>query len=446
MKRLGRMCCLAAAGIIGFGCGMADRNDMRVAKLAPSNDTGTSSPTLSIEIPAVVDSMTTAAPPPVISDAILTTSVQPRDSAGILITENISAAARSASKWQVDTLPTLDIGGSNTDESYQFHKIAGVMQLPAGRVLVVDRSSAALRFYNQNGVFEFRRGGKGNGPGEFQSPQLVPAFGKDSLLLFDSRAGRISVFNTDGQFQRHVYVPRPRGDAVGTAGGSILLFQTIVRFTERPGPYALPASYVLLNYRSGTVDTVGAFPGRTMFMTRDFGPMSSQLSVPFDVMPSAASGPAGFFITAGEAPEILSYDVAGRLRGIVRIVEPVRRVTEAEFVAFAELEAKRHARDAAAVPIIRHVYLQMPRPSIMPAFDALLVDDTGWLWARTFRPDEQERALWLVFDPNGRAQGSVRMPRALEVHQIGSDFVIGTRRDEFDVEHVQRFRLRRLMG
>ena len=78
----------------------------------------------------------------------------------------------------------------------------------------------------------------------------------------------------------------------------------------------------------------------------------------------------------------------------------------------------------------------------MPTFEALLVDDLGWLWAKLHRFDVEGPPNWLVFDRDGRGHGGVETPEGLEVRQTGPDFVLGVWRDENDVEFVRRHELR----
>ena len=72
-----------------------------------------------------------------------------------------------------------------------------------------------------------------------------------------------------------------------------------------------------------------------------------------------------------------------------------------------------------------------------------MVDELGWLWAEGYRADEEAPALWFIFDPDGRARGTVEMPQGLTVHQIGAMAVVGVWEDSLDVEHVRRHRLTR---
>jgi hypothetical protein len=155
--------------------------------------------------------------------------------------------------------------------------------------------------------------------------------------------------------------------------------------------------------------------------------------IPFSSMPAAAVRRNGAFITEGTLPEIKEYDVEGRLRRIIRIDEPLRRITDTDIQGYVEVTGKPMNPD-------------IPIPDMMPTFESLLVDDEGWLWAKVYEWDPTQPSAWVVFDPSGRARGSIETPAGLRVHQIDSDFILGVWTDELDVEHVRRYRIDRRAG
>ena len=55
----------------------------------------------------------------------------------------------------------------------------------------------------------------------------------------------------------------------------------------------------------------------------------------------------------------------------------------------------------------------------------------------------EESTDWEVFSPAGEWLGSVRTPARFTVFEIGEDYVLGSWRDNMDVEHVQVLRLKR---
>ena len=169
--------------------------------------------------------------------------------------------------------------------------------------------------------------------------------------------------------------------------------------------------------------------------------------IPFDILPDAALGKDGFYLTLGEdrGPEILEYDTSGRLRRVIRLAESMVAPSSEDLDEYTEFQIdRRNVLDyyrETSFDRDKPRYEQMPLPKIIPVFSRLLVDDVGWLWAELYRFDVRQPVRWLVFGPNGEGLGSVDMPPDLHVWQIGHDFVLGVWEDENEVEYVRRHAL-----
>ena len=72
----------------------------------------------------------------------------------------------------------------------------------------------------------------------------------------------------------------------------------------------------------------------------------------------------------------------------------------------------------------------------MPLYRRLLVDAERNLWAERFRPFWEEQSSWYVFDEQGAWLGEVDTPPGLHIFEIGTDYVLGRRRDALDVPSV----------
>ena len=89
----------------------------------------------------------------------------------------------------------------------------------------------------------------------------------------------------------------------------------------------------------------------------------------------------------------------------------------------------------------RRTFDDFPLLESFPAFASIVVDELDHVWVREFGTPGDERALWVVFDPNGVALGRIETPVGLEVYQIGADYILGRARDQLDVEGVQKWPL-----
>jgi hypothetical protein len=144
------------------------------------------------------------------------------DNAGVLVAITPGSEARAQVGWRVESVLDLVLGTPDSP-SKDFYRIQGLRGSPDKGVVVVDGSSRELRFFDWEGRLERRVGRRGEGPGEFGSPVLVPTAGEDSLVVWDRELLRFQVFSMDGQESRTIRLrtrwpagARPPVGAVGT--------------------------------------------------------------------------------------------------------------------------------------------------------------------------------------------------------------------------------------
>ena len=374
-----------------------------------------------------------------------------RDSAGVLVATTSGARARAPIGWVVDSVPEHQIGEVSGEEPYLFSAVQGTRQLSDGRVVVLDRASCELRFFDADGFFLERTGGRGEGPGEFGwSCYLLPSPGSDSLRAND---GASELLRRAGSVQRSLagIVARSATHVHGVAGERVLVEQRVFRTASVAGLPDEPstADFALVELGSERVFWTGFFKGKDDFAVVVPGSsMRGLFDVPFDMWPRVALGSDGFYLTLGEdrGPEILEYDASGRLRRVIRLAEPAVAPSSEDldrFIRFS-IESSRVSVEnrESTFDRRRRMYEEVPLPEIIPVFSSLLIDEVGWLWAELYRFDGRHPLRWLVFGPNGEGLGSVDMPPDLDVRQIGPDFVLGVWEDENEVQYVRRHALR----
>lgn len=365
-----------------------------------------------------------------------------RDSLGVVISTTSGEAAWTPLEWEVDSVPDLVIGSGESVQG-TLYQVQGVKGLPAGGVVVVDGGSRELRFFDHQGRSLYHEGGKGEGPGEFELPLFVPLAGSDSLLLWDRRLRRYQVFSEDGQANRTIPLPNRRALAglwpMGAVGPQLLLRRWDPTGPGQPGTMGrLEEGWELLWFDPSTGRRIPVARFSFYLAHRFAGGLSS---IPFAVTPSVAVNKDGAFLTEGSTPEVRGVDVEGRLRQIFRIEGPLRPVTVEVIEQSIQEAAERNP--ATTLGSWREAYARMEIPDSLPVFEALQVDDLGWLWAKVYQPDQTRHSEWMVLDPDGRAHGVLQTPVGLEVHHIGRNFMLGVWQDELGVEYVHRHRYRR---
>jgi len=125
---------------------------------------------------------------------------------------------------------------------------------------------------------------------------------------------------------------------------------------------------------------------------------------------------------------------------IRRDIEPAP-VTSADIQAYKDM-VTANRRDRTRLQALLDMIDAMPVPETMPAFEALMVDKEGNLWVRDYRrPGDDTPPRWAVFDPDGRMIGFADIPAGFTIFEIGSDYLLGRERDEWDAQHVRVYEL-----
>lgn len=394
------------------------------------------------------------------------------DSAGIEIVES-TAPAWNGDGWRISDSPSVVIGRREGDERYLLGWVSwrrGSIVLRDGRIAILDGQSAQVRVYSPEGEHIEDWGGHGEGPGEYSSPSSIFPYRGDSILVSEFVASRFTILDDRGRFGRNV-VPEmglsfvtewrkrmEEGDRSwmpsesccnlwGTlSGGDFLLsYPEMIPYTGT-GTKRAAVSAAIIADSGGAAEGVGDFEGGAYQLGLQGRPLRFQFASSFEM----ATGPDGYFATEGDAYSINEYDANSRLRRIIRLTRELRPVTD-------EIKAAHEARLreqilAPGAPIeggspeeVLEMMLAPPYPSHLPAFDHLLVDPEGNLWAGQSSygggdddqtPDMNE---YFVFAPDGRHLGIVEVPADLSVQQIGSDFVLALAYDDLEVSYVHGY-------
>ena len=369
------------------------------------------------------------------------------DSAGITILTTPGESAQAFLGWTIDSVPDVVIG-AGADEGDQLYRVQGIKGFEDGSFLVVDGGSRQLRFFDAQGGPTHRVGRKGEGPGEFEDPILVPLVGLDSLLVWDRYLQRFQYFSPDGQSNHTLRLvdrwPAGGRPPHGAVGSRMLLDEWEIDWfvpasQQTHGPKDTGVNF--LWYDPVSQSQVHLASHR---VTRDFhftrsGRPPVRDQIPFTVFPTGTVAQDGGLITDGITYQIKEYSLAGEVRRILRLDLPGRPVTDAMIRDW--MESEMTSRNGGA--LLQEVLGSMPMPYTLPAFESLLMDDLGFVWAKIYDWDPVQPQRWVVFDPDGAALGSVEIPLGLEVKWIGPEAVLGVWKDEFGVEHVHRHGLRR---
>jgi hypothetical protein len=373
-----------------------------------------------------------------------------KDSAGVRIVENREGAWTIP--WELSAEPILILGHLAGRPDQELYQVTGAVGLPGDRVVVANGGRMELLFFDGNGSLLRRVGGRGGGPGEFQSLEWLSRFGSDSILALDVLGHRVSFFDLEGNLGRSVRLepnaqipfPRPVGFF---ADGSFLATQGTFRLGGDPPARAERTPELLFRYEADgiTVIKLGTFPGPEWVIV-PIGPVGRALERrrrPFGRTTVFAAAEDRFYVADNETYEIRMYSITGQLQQIVRKRSAPLSLADSDIRTFED--SALAAADAMSKRQMRALFENLPRPpNTFPAFAPDIQIDTDLnLWIRESTRPGDRRSEWSVFTAAGEFLGTLEMPPGLEVLEIGPDYVLGLNHDELDVEFVEKFGLQK---
>lgn len=373
-----------------------------------------------------------------------------RDSAGVRIVENFRSTW--AVPWQLGTEPLLTIGSIEGNPDQELDQVTGAVRLSRNRIVVANGGRLELLFFDGDGNLLRRAGGRGGGPGEFQSLEWLSRKGLDSILALDVRGQRVSYFDDDGSFGRSVrlepsaQIPFPR--PVGSFGdGSFLATQGTYALGADPpaGRSERSPEFLFRIPPDGhTAIPLGSFPGleRVIVPTGPRGGLERRRR-PFGRGTAFAAAGDRFYVADNVSYEIRVYSIAGQLTQVIRRQAAQLPLEDSDIQALED--SVLASVDSDSRPQMRVLFANLPPPpTTYPAFEPDIHVDAGLnLWVRESNRVGDHRSRWSVFTAEGEFLGTLGMPPGIELLDIGADYVLGLRRDELDVEYVQLFQLRR---
>ena len=221
--------------------------------------------------------------------------------------------------------------------------------------------------------------------------------------------------------------------------GDVLVALSTRLSTRLEGLAREPTLFLTYSNEGEPGDTVGWLPGSEDY----YAPIGGSMAVigrPYGLASQRALARGGMYFGSSVTYEIGWYNAAGGLERIIRRSVSNPRVTSEERAAYESERAEEYARSS---PVFRGLLDIVELPETKPAYGRLLVDTDGNLWVAEYGRHPGELTRWNVFDPDGRWLGPVEAPLGLEILKIGSDYVLGVRNDEYDVEYVQLYEFSR---
>jgi len=337
--------------------------------------------------------------------------------------------------WRLERVLTLgSVGGVGAPAPDEFGRIASAVLGPDDRVYVADQMNSEVVVFNRDGSFAFRFGRSGKGPGEFGGLYSL-AWVHDTLLALDFGAGRVAMFDAQGQWLGQ----RRHSGSISGSPSVLRLYQTgddeAFAWSILPGSNGLRRVFIR-HTAAESADTLTQLDWNpditpTVLCDHPNGAISF-FDIPFQptLLQRPAPGPLIAAVETG-AYRIAFVGMGGdTVRVVERTAEPVP-TTEAEWNE--GLAEYREFRDEN--PGVSCQPRGLERPSVQPPVRDMLVDTSGRLWVEAVTLDGP---FWEVFDLRGVLVGRVRLfPRNDQTAPyITHDHIVAVESDSLGVQTV----------
>lgn len=343
-----------------------------------------------------------------------------------------NALAQAPTEWRVGATPTLTLGRDEGDPEALLNEVVSATRLADGSVLVSDRGEFAFKIFGPDGTHRKSYARHGSGPGEVRYLGWMLRCG-DRLYSYDIQEGhRVTVFQLDGRYLRDFRFRTPAGQQVPyrsacNADGRFAHLGWDALTNVRGGLHRSNVPVWTTLSDSSAAIALDSVPGSERWGVVEESQLVGSRPLPLGRQPVIGIGRTRIYVGSADRFEVNVYDLGGKREAPLRAPLPQRPVTPADVRAeidraVAEAGESRRAR-------IERAYSEITFPTVLPAYTALLVDSEDQVWVRAYAGPASPTADWYVFAATGALRARVKLPRELEVSEVGRDYVLGRRLD-----------------
>ena len=307
-----------------------------------------------------------------------------------------------------------------------------------GRVFLVDSRAGGITVLTQDLVYLQTVGREGEGPGEFDAKevQILPG---DTLLVYDSELGRITLFDPDDL------------EVVATGPPPNRERDVVSHLWKIPEP----GRYFALDrapYIAGEGETTDQ--GRTQVILafdESADTITDTLAIIADSERLVARG-EGYMMVGGHP---FGRESLVRLFGENRIAHANSGALDVTVLDFDGATAHTFSHPTTPIPVTAAELraasedmnepmadlLRSGAPYTWPALVGLVTDDEERIWAGIRAPGESAVWEWAAFAPDGTHAGSILLPAEHLLQDVKDGRLYVLSHDEMDVPSIQAYRL-----
>lgn len=364
--------------------------------------------------------------------------------------------------WSV-TEVDWSIGGSDEREEYILFDVHGAAFLSDG--VVIADGGYRIRFYDSTGVFQWRAGGRGQGPGEFVRIGGLSTIGDSTVIVWDLGLQRLTTL-TDLGHVIQTSAPdlgatiNPYPTFMGALEGGRLVFCDDVPLSalqnEPLGDRRDSIRFIVTEDLSGGVRAALTVRGSEAYLWKheheavNVGGWGT-LSPIFGRSTFGTVGSNGLIVGFNDSLEIRRFDEDGTLEIEATYPPWADAVSRSDIAAErARLLEERPGRGGVPAVILQGMSLsELSRPGVenaiemlthrstRPAFSVMHSDMLGRVWvAEHADPGSSGFRRWLVLDDAFSPLARVDIPADIEVLAIGRDRIAVLRTDELGIQTI----------
>jgi len=348
--------------------------------------------------------------------------------------------------------PLLVLGDWSGDGGTDFQDIVGAfLDREAGVLVVGNSGDGTVRFFSINGDWRKTVGGIGEGPDEFQRLSGVFEYRGDSVLAFDRRGYRASLWPYEGGRVRWVSPEDlPSGLRFPTLRGSLrdgrLLWTAEAvddRYDEPGVSHSRLATVFLTSPEGRGFQAVGETAGAMLYRYR-----SSRFArgmAPFSPRLFAAADDSVVYFGSTRFPRAMRVSSAGTPLESVRFDSGRRPVSLAQ--READLTIRRSEVERRPPTPLRAARLAelelLPYPDSLPAMGAIVVGRDGRLWVADYVAPQRgaDQAFpgsrrWAAYSELPRKRQAYHFPERFSLLWADDAMAVGVAQDTMDVERI----------
>lgn len=321
--------------------------------------------------------------------------------------------------------------GKEEDENYMFYRTWRMAEDKQGNIYVLDAGNTRIQVFDREGQYLRTIGRKGQGPGEFQSPQDV--FVNDlngEIYVPDFRS--IVVFASNGDYRRTIPLEKYNRSYCISPGGVIIGETEKIEFGKNKATETRKyfTSLRLIHNKDGSETTIASYPDQlSKIIEGRVGKFSHGYEHMFYV---AAINAQAFIFGFSSDYELNVIDDSGKLLFKIQKESPQVSIFKEEKDVVREKYHDSPIKNVNNIPFPNH------KPHFGPIFA-----DSDRIFVTQYKTPQDQSESWItdIFDAQGYYLYKATLPVLPQLIKDGFIYLIDTS-DENGTTRIIRFRIK----